>query len=210
MYLINRISTIIGMRLHTIPKDFREEARRGLLCQLETEVERAISEGQVVFQCGMSMGADIWVAGAILALKSRFPQIQLHCYLPCETQANYWPEQWREPYFEILARADEVFCLQYRYSRDAVYRRNREMVGKSSRLIVLYDKKIDGGMQRAIEYAKVKDLEIRTIHTPGPETALPEEGGRILALEDYMSSQISSVSPEGSEMGRSAIRRASL
>lgn len=212
MHIINRICTMIGMRLHTIPKGFGAEDRRSLLDQLELEVERAIADGQIIFQCGMSMGADLWMAGAILALKGRFPQIRLHCYQPCETQANYWPEQWREPYFEIMALADDVFCLQQRYSKDAVFRRNREMLARSARLIVLHDQKIDGGMQYAIDYAGERDLEIRTIRTPGAEAkmALPGEEGQILALEDYMSAQMSSVKPEGSGMGRSAIKRASL
>ena len=212
MHIINRICTIIGMRLHTIPKDFGEENRRILLDKLESEVERAIADGQIIFQCGVSMGADLWMAGAILALKGRFPQIRLHCYQPCETQANYWPERWREPYFEILARADEVFCLQQRYAKDAVLRRNREMVARSARLIVLYDQKIDGGMRYAIDYAEERDLEIRTIRTPGTEAklVLPGANGQILDLENYMSAQISSVNPEGSAMGRSAIKRASL
>ena len=131
---------------------------------IETEVRAAISAGYIIFQSGMAMGVDIIAAELVHKLKQEFPHIRLHCYLPCETQANNWTEDWRERYFNICAEADEVYCLQTVYTNGCMQHRNRVMIYCSSRLIAVYDGVSAGGTAYTIKYATDKSLNITMIN----------------------------------------------
>lgn len=208
MYIINSICSIIGMRSYTFPIQLQEQQIKGMIHKLDCELTKTVSEGKIIFQTGMSMGADIWAAKAVLRLRESFPQIQLHCYLTCETQANHWPEQWREPYFEVLGKADEVYCMQPHYSKGCSGRCSWEMLSRSSKAIILCGKKADGGITQAIDYCMSNDIEKKIIRQSGsgkPETITH---GTIISLPDYIRPQTSSAYLAGFEMGISAIKRA--
>lgn len=208
MYKVNSICSVIGMRSYTFPTQMQERQIRGMIHRLELELERAVSEGKIIFQSGMSMGADIWAAKAVLRLRESFPQIQLHCYLPCETQANHWPEQWREPYFEVLGEADEVYCMQQHYSKGSTARCSWEMLSRSSKAIILCGKKADGGITQAIDFCRNNNIEKKVIRQSGSGKLETINHGPVISLPDYIRPQTSSVYLAGFEMGISAIKRA--
>lgn len=134
-----------------------------LFCRLDDEIRKSIFEGYFTYQTGMAMGADIWAAEIVLKLKKEFPDVRLVCCLPCETQADTWPNSLRETYFDTLAAADEVICQQENYTIGCIQRRNRRMIDVSSRLIAIHDEKPSGGAARTIGYARKRGLDVVTI-----------------------------------------------
>ena len=203
MYVVNNICSVVCVQANRLDteKFHFHEAMMGRI--IERELRIAINGGVTQFRIGMNMGADIWAARRLIWLRDVvFPHIELHCYLPAETQANHWPELWREPYFDALAEADEVIILQSRYSRGCLGRRNREMLNGSGQLIAVHDNVAEGFLDQAISYAESKGIETTILR--------PLEGPDVPArLGDYSRSklQMSSTYSELSS-GRAAIKMA--
>ncbi|MDR2932480.1 MAG: DUF1273 domain-containing protein [Oscillospiraceae bacterium] len=153
--------TISGMRPHKYPPGVDLDA---LFYALRGSILDAIGAGYTIFQTGMAQGPDIWGGEIVYALRKAHPGIKLHCFQPCETQANNWTDAWRERYFDLLRVADEVYLLQTSYTPDCMLKRNRAMIDKSAKLIAVYDKKTGGGTKYTVDYAKKKDLDIQLIN----------------------------------------------
>lgn len=116
-----------------------KRAAEALYSELDFAIRRAIFQGYTIFLSGMTLGAEIIAAELVLKIREEFPHIKLHCYLPYEGQANKWSEGWRERYFDALANADEVICLQSQYLPGCQEERQRLMTARSSKLIVIPD-----------------------------------------------------------------------
>jgi len=133
-------------------------------CALEAAILQAVAEGYTVFRSGGAMGMDLWCAEIVLRLKAEYPQLRIHFILPCETQANDWPESWRERYFDALAEADEVNYIQARYTRDCMFRRNRLLVNGAQLVIACYDGRPTGGTAYTVRYAARKGVPVRNVY----------------------------------------------
>ncbi|MPM03544.1 hypothetical protein SDC9_49811 [bioreactor metagenome] len=155
---IEKTCTIIGMRPCKLPGNLDQS---NLVSKIDFELRRSIFLGYRTFQTGMALGIDIWSAELVLKLRKEFPGIRLCCCLPCETQAERWPNAWREKYFDTLAESDDVICLQTQYSAGCMQRRNHFMIDGSTRLIAVYDGTSGGEAAQAIQYAK--QLETETV-----------------------------------------------
>ena len=203
MQVVNAICSVVCIQAHRLETENLAFHQAQIERLVERELRIAIHDGVSLFRVGMNMGADIWIARQILQLRDHhFPHIRLHCYLPCETQASHWPELWREPYFDALARADEVLILQSRYTRGCHGRRNREMLKGSGRLLAVHDNIAGGGIDQAVSYAEARGSEITVIQ--------PLEGPHVpLRLYPSVSKfQVASAKSERFSTGRSAIKRA--
>ena len=210
MYIVKAICSIICIQAHRLGAENLAFHREMMSKFIRREIYEALGDDLGVFRVGLSMGADIWAAQVILKLRdTRFPHIQLHCYLPCETQANNWPEVWREPYFDVLAQADDVICLQNHYSKGCTHRRNQEMIAGAARLIALHDNVAEGGISQAVSYADLRGVETVVIKPlEGPDVPA-HESGRLIELGTAQSrSQVSSTYSARFSGGRSAIKRA--
>ena len=161
MTLQKHTCTISGLRPHKLPCDLDLPT---LLGKIEDEIRKSVALGYTVFQVGMARGVDIWAAKIVLKIKREFPAVKLKCYRPCDTQADNWDEEWREEYFNILAVADDVICMQRKYSDGCMRRRNERMIDYSSRLIAVYDGKSIGGTRQIIEYGRGWGLDIVIIN----------------------------------------------
>ncbi|MCL2589033.1 MAG: DUF1273 domain-containing protein [Oscillospiraceae bacterium] len=204
MRLINTICSVVSPQAHRFAEEKLAFHQAMIGRQIERELQIAVHDGVSEFRVGMNMGADIWVAARILRLRDHeFPDLRLYCYLPCETQANHWPEHWREQYFDILAKADEVLILQSRYSRGCMARRSTEMLQGSGRLIAVHDNVAGGGIDRTVSYAEAKGIETIVLQ--------PLEGPPVpRVLSNYSSNRLrlSSAYAARSSTGRSAINMA--
>ena len=132
-----------------------------LLC----EVDRMRENGVTTFLTGMAQGIDLIAAEIVLDIREAYPDdnVRLVAAVPFEGQADKWSEPYRERYFDILSRADEVVTLQRRYT-DACFReRNRYMVSASAHLIAVYGGR-PGGTEYTMEYAMKKGLEVIIIN----------------------------------------------
>ncbi len=150
--------TIIGMRPCKLPGNLDYSS---LVGKIDFELRRSIFLGYRIFRTGMAMGTDIWSAELVLKLRKEFPGIRLCCCLPCETQAERWPNVWREKYFDTLAESDDVIYLQTQYSAGCMQRRNHYMIDGSTRLITVYDGTSGGEAAQTIQYAR--ELKMDTV-----------------------------------------------
>lgn len=126
---------------------------------LTTEIIERIKDGYSKFISGMAWGSDILFAELVLELKREYSHIKLVAAIPHEGQANYWNEDWRNRYFSILEKADEVHMLSQRYMKGCMDKRNRWMVDQSSYLIAVWNGEL-GGTKNTIAYAQRKGLTI--------------------------------------------------
>ena len=212
MYIVNTICSIVSIRAYRLGTENLKLHRERMGQFIEREVREAINDGMHEFRVGMNMGADIWAAERVIQLRDRFfPEISLHCYLPCETQANHWPEHWREAYFDCLAGADQVLFLQNRYSKGCMQRRTREMIDGSARLIALHDNVAEGLVERAIGYARSRGI---VSYVAQPLEGPPVQADKVLEVflsgtaQTSKSSQVSARYSDRFSSGRSAIKRA--
>lgn len=132
------------------------------LKRLKESIREAAQDGYRDFYTGGCSGFDILAGEAVLALKEELSELRLIAVLPFEEQANAWSEFWREKYFSLLERCDQVLTLQPKYTAGCYQRRNHYMVERSSLLICFYDGK-NGGTQSTVSYAEKMGLEIRTL-----------------------------------------------
>jgi len=163
---IKKICAFTGHRPSHIPGGHDETSPefRRLRDAIETSVREAVAEGYTVFRSGGAMGFDLWCAETVLRMKREGVPVQLRFILPCETQANHWPEHWRERYFNALASADEVICLQARFDNGCIFRRNRALVD-GARLVIAYcDGRLAGGTAYTVKYAISKRVLVRNLY----------------------------------------------
>lgn len=109
------------------------------------------------------MGIDLWCAESVLRLAQEHPHIELHFILPCETQANRWPESWRERYFNLLSKANQVACLQTQYSSGCMMRRNRALVDGAGLVIAYHNGQDKGGTAYTVRYAEKSGILVKNI-----------------------------------------------
>lgn len=149
----NKVCTVCGMRPHKLPHNLNLAE---LLKRLEQEIRSAVADGYDVFWTGMALGSDIWAGEIVVKLRSEFEHLQLVACLPCRNQTMSWNEKWKKRYSELLAKADEVICLQEKFTDDCMRKRNYRMVEACSRLIAVYDENPCGfgGTAQTVRYAK--------------------------------------------------------
>ena len=210
MHIVNKVCSLICIQAHRMERE-NLGFHQGMMSKfIQREVRTAICDELQIFRVGLNMGADIWAAEVILRLRDTyFPHIQLHCYLPSETQANNWPEDWREPYFNVLAQADDVIYLQRAYSKGCRHRRTQEMLTGSARLIALHDNVAQGGIDQTVHYAEARGIETIVLRPLEGPDAPAHVRGRVIDLGSAQSrSQVSPTYSARFSKGRSAIKRA--
>jgi uncharacterized phage-like protein YoqJ len=130
--------------------------------RLAEEVDAAYDNGCRHFICGMAQGSDLYFCEAVLALRGRRSQVTLEAAIPCQTQADRWPEADKARYHRLLDQCDYETMVQHHYDRWCMQRRNRYMVDRSGWLIAVYDGQ-PGGTMQTIAYAMKQGLELRVI-----------------------------------------------
>ena len=88
-----------GHRPQKLPFGFNEADERctALKKLLRTKIIEYIETEHVThFISGMALGTDMYAAEIVLGLKAAYPGITLTCALPCESQAEKWPEPLRD------------------------------------------------------------------------------------------------------------------
>lgn len=126
------------------------------------EVEKAYNRGYRHFICGMARGCDLYFCEAVQALRDLRPGITVEAAIPCESQANKWPEPERQRYRELVGLCDFETMVQHSYDRGCMLRRNRYMVDRSSLLIAAFDGSRGGTLYTAA-YAMKQGVEVVVI-----------------------------------------------
>ncbi len=121
-----------------------------------------IEYGYTNFCAGGARGFDTVAARTVLKLKQTHPHIRLILIFPFQNQylqeGDWTEEEIREFHF-LRQHADEVICLQDRWTAGCYYRRNRELVDRSS-LCISYQSKPTGGTAYTVNYAEKQGLPV--------------------------------------------------
>lgn len=144
-----------GHRPEKLPWGQNESDPRcaALKIQILRAVEQASDRGVTTFLCGMARGCDFYFAEAVLALKASGRDAALEAYLPCPSQPDFWPEEDRHRYQQLLTRCDAVYMMEPEFSEGCMLRRNRAMAERCDVLLTVYDGS-SGGTAAAIRYAR--------------------------------------------------------
>lgn len=126
---------------------------------IRREIETAYDRGYRHFICGMARGCDLYFCEEVQALRDRREGVTLEAAIPCETQADKWPQADRERYKRLVGLCDFETMIQREYDRNCMLRRNRYMVDHSSRLIAALDGSRGGTLYTAA-YAMKQGLEL--------------------------------------------------
>ena len=88
----------------------------------------------------------------VLRLKAFYPGITLECAIPCECQAEKWPEDLRNRYFDIASKCDTETLVQTHYTQDCKDKCSRYMVDHADTLIAVWNGS-SSGTGKMVRYA---------------------------------------------------------
>lgn len=126
---------------------------RKLRIEIAIQLEALHSAGVTHFISGMALGCDLLFAEAVLAMREEYDDVTLEAAVPCDSQANSWPEEQKERYNAILSNCDTVTFVQHQYTPGCMLRRNRYMVDSSSVLLACFNGS-SGGTMNTLLYAR--------------------------------------------------------
>lgn len=156
-----------GHRIEKLPWRGNEQDERCIRLKEEISdaVEAAYSAGIRHFICGMATGCDMYFCEAAAALRNYHDDITIEAAIPCEEQAQRWPQELRRRYNELVVACDFYTLVQQHYTPECLMKRNRYMVDSSSLLIAAYNGR-QGGTQSTMLYAIRQGLEIIELSVP--------------------------------------------
>ena len=151
-----------GHRPHKFPwkgdeADLRCVALKAVLAE---QVEKLVAAGVTDFYSGMADGSDVWLSQIVLDLRKENPALKLHCYLPCEGQADKWSSSAQERYHSILGQADSVIYVSHKYYDGCMIARNHHLVEAAGRLLAVFNGVKRSGTGATLNYARKLGREI--------------------------------------------------
>ena len=135
---------------------------------MEREIEALYQRGYRHFISGMARGADLYFAEAVLAVKEKYPELSLEGAVPCQTQADSWPESEQLRWRRVLDVCDMETMVQQNYDRWCMHRRDRYMVDRSAAILAVFDG-TPGGTLYTLNYAMSRQLDILLLDLNHPE-----------------------------------------
>lgn len=154
-----------GHRPHKFPWKGNEADLRcvALKAVLAEQVEKLVAAGVTDFYSGMADGSDVWLSQIVLDLRKENPALKLHCYLPCEGQADKWSSSAQERYHSILGQADSVIYVSHKYYDGCMIARNHHLVEAAGRLLAVFNGVKRSGTGATLNYARKLGREILII-----------------------------------------------
>ena len=151
-----------GHRPHKFPwkgdeADLRCVALKAVLAE---QVEKLVAAGVTDFYSGMADGSDVWLSQIVLDLRKENPALKLHCYLPCEGQADKWSSSAQERYHSILGQANSVIYVSHKYYDGCMIARNHHLVEAAGRLLAVFNGVKRSGTGATLNYARKLGREI--------------------------------------------------
>lgn len=160
-----------GHRPKSFPWKYDESADACLLLKrvLTREIVKLIDRGVTDFYSGLAEGVDTWAAQIVLELREKNPALNIHCVLPCRSQAIKWVAVAQKRHQWLQDQADTVICLHEDYYDGCMFDRNRYLVDHTSVLLAVYNGSQRSGTAMTVRYAKKLGREIISID---PKTRL--------------------------------------
>jgi len=130
---------IIGQRPQHLPWKYDESDPLCLKfkAKLFSVLEFACQNNILYWYTDVSDGIGILGAQMILDLKKQFPNVRLHCILPCNGQVKGWPVKSQELYHHILHQADIVEYHSGRYYRKCMVDCTKNILNRVDCLIAV-------------------------------------------------------------------------
>ena len=154
-----------GHRPHKFPWKTNEADPRcaALKAVLAEQVGKLVAAGVTDFYSGMADGSDVWLSQIVLDLRKENPALKLHCFLPCEGQADKWSSSSQERYHSILGQANSVEFVSRKYYDGCMLDRNHRLVEAAGCLLAVYNGERRGGTAATVRYAQKLGREILII-----------------------------------------------
>ena len=133
--------------------------------RLSRTLENLIQSGYMTFCAGGARGFDALAAETVLALKPRFPQIQLILMLPFAEQYRQeqdWTQAEIDQYHRIQTQASQVITIAPGYRSGVYYQRNRRLVDASS-VCIAYMTRTKSGTGYTVRYAQKHGLRVMNL-----------------------------------------------
>ncbi len=165
---INKSCAITGHRPERLPwkNDELDYGCLELKQKLYDMAERFIKMGVDTFYTGMAKGVDIIFGEIIIYLRQEYPHIRLIGVIAYEEQAARWNLHYRERFFELASKCDDVVTINTKYHKDCYRQRNEYLVNHANHLIAVYDcghKR--SGTRQTIDMAKKLSRDIVIINS---------------------------------------------
>ena len=106
---------------------------------LETQIDKAISDGYTTFISGCAMGVDIWAGQIVIRKKETHPGLHLIAATPWPGFSRRWNEAWQQQYNDLLEKADLVVNVDTHYHSAVFQQRNEWLVDHSHRVIAYFN-----------------------------------------------------------------------
>jgi len=106
---------------------------------LAEQVGKLVAAGVTDFYSGMADASDVWLSQIVLDLRKENPALRLHCFLPCEGQADKWSAPAQERYHSILEYADSVDYISRKYYDGCMIDRSHRLVEAVGHLLAVYN-----------------------------------------------------------------------
>ena len=132
-----------------------------LLDEIESENEKAVSDGFTVFLSGFADGVDQYFAEAVLELQAENPGLKLIAVLPYRKRVDSLRQN--EHTNALLDACAEVIVIQEEYKPNVYAKRSRYMAEHSDRVIAVYDGREKGGTVKTIRFVHQFRKELREI-----------------------------------------------
>lgn len=154
-----------GHRPHKFPWKGDETDPRcvALKAVLAEQIGKLVAAGVTDFYSGMADGSDVWLSQIVLDLRKENPALKLHCFLPCEGQADKWSSSAQERYHSILGQADSVIYMSHKYYDGCMIARNHRLVEAAGRLLAVFNGVKRSGTGATLNYARKLGREILII-----------------------------------------------
>lgn len=140
------------------------QGNRAMLWRLRHTIEAMIIDGARVFISGMALGIDMWAARIVLALKNKYPDVQLHAYIPCANHTKMWRQSSKDEWQSIIDQADSVvYVSKEEYTPHCMNNRNRAMIRDADVMIAVWDG-TNGGTGNCVRDARKVNRPIIQLH----------------------------------------------
>lgn len=133
-------------------RDLSPETYEKVFINVLNTIERLYDEGFRIFRAGGAIGFDRVAADAVLSLRQKKGDVELHIYVPCLEQNKFFSKEENEHYLAQINSADKIMTVSQHYTKWCMAARNRALVDGSDALIC-YLRKNSGGTAYTVDYA---------------------------------------------------------
>lgn len=141
-------------------RDLTEEEKYTAERRIRAVVKAFYEMGITDYITGGAIGFDTIAAATIINMKrSGYPNLRLAVVIPFKDQPERWSHSDKVLYRTTLEAADEIVCLNEKYTPSCMMERNIFMVDNSS-YCLSYVTRQSGGSWNTVKYAERHGLKI--------------------------------------------------